>query len=206
MRNLLHIVATPREELSRTLKVSSAFLAGNQDWDVDELNLFTEELPELTYKNIDGKYQLLSGKDLSPATQKLWREILDHIGRFKNADGYLLSAPMWNFSVPYVLKQYIDLIVQPRYLFQYALDGKVEGLIRDKKMLVITSRGGDYAAKEAKALDLQEPYLRTIFNLVGIANLRFIHAQPMDMGEELQKNKIAAAQQEAKDAVIWFNS
>lgn len=37
------------------------------------------------------------------------------IERFKGADKYLFSLPMWNFGVPCKLKKYIDVIVQPTY-------------------------------------------------------------------------------------------
>jgi FMN-dependent NADH-azoreductase len=29
------------------------------------------------------------------------------------ADAYLFSVPMWNAGVPYVLKQWIDIITEP---------------------------------------------------------------------------------------------
>lgn len=104
---------------------------------------------------------------------------------------------MWNFSVPYSLKHYLDVIVQPKYLFQYTQTG-VEGLGKNKKMIVITSRGGDYSIPDTRAFDHQEPYLRAIFGFVGITNIQFINAQPMDMGEQLQTQKIQEAQAKAK--------
>ena len=59
MKKLLHIVATPRGDESRTLKVSSAFLASlitrYPDLDVHEINVATEELPALTLKVVSGK-------------------------------------------------------------------------------------------------------------------------------------------------------
>jgi FMN-dependent NADH-azoreductase len=106
---------------------------------------------------------------------------------------------MWNFSVPYLLKHYIDVIVQPRHLFQYREDGSVEGLVKDKKMVVITSRGGTYGGKN-KGLDHQEPYLRTVFNFIGIENIQFINAEPMDMGAEVREQKITEAKHIAKEA------
>ena len=69
MKKLLHIIATPRAEESRTLKVSEAFLDSvtkkYPDCKIETLNVATENLPLLTVKRITGKYTLLSGKDLS---------------------------------------------------------------------------------------------------------------------------------------------
>jgi FMN-dependent NADH-azoreductase len=207
MKKLLHIIATPRAEESRTLKVSASFLEtftpSHPDWVVEALDLTKQELPSLTVKRVDGKYMLLGGKELSGQFRAAWQEIIQHIEKFLSADAYLVSTPMWNFSVPYPLKHYLDVIVQPKYLFQYTKTG-VEGLVKNRKMAVITSRGGDYSTAATRASDLQEPYLRAIFEYVGIKDIAFIHAQPMDMGEPLQAQKIQEAQGKAREAAKQF--
>src|SRR5664279_4609709 len=99
---------------------------------------------------------LLSGKELSGKSKEAWKKIEAEITRFMAADVYLVSTPMWNFSIPYMLKHYIDVIVQPKYLFRYTASG-VEGLAKNKKMLVIASRGGDYSPGSPSHLaDFQE--------------------------------------------------
>ncbi|HSX26330.1 MAG TPA: NAD(P)H-dependent oxidoreductase [Chlamydiales bacterium] len=201
MKRLLHIIASPREEESRTLQVSEVFLEAfkekHPDWVIDELDLAKETLPDLGVKSVSGKYVLLGGKDLFGRLKESWAEIVQHIERFKTADLFLISTPMWNFSIPYMLKHYIDLIVQPRYLFRYTDSGKTEGLVKGRKMVVIVSRGGQYTG-DMQGFDFQEPYLKTIFGFVGITDIAFITAEPMDMGIEIQKKKIAEAQKEAK--------
>ena len=154
---------------------------------------------------ISGKYALLSGKDLSPEAQKSWEPIESHIRRFLSADGYLISSPMWNFSIPYPLKHYIDIIVQPKYLFRYTEKG-VEGLVKNKKMTVITSRGGDYSlGSPFHSYDFQESYLRAVFGFVGISDMTFINAQPMDaLGEETKNRKIEEAKVLARKAAEGF--
>lgn len=199
MEKMLHIIATPRGAESRTLAVSGAFLEAVRrrypGCRIDELNVFTEELPELTVKRLDGKYTLLGGKDLSADLEKAWKDIVAHIERFLAADAYLISAPMWNFGIPYRLKQYIDVILQPKYLFRYTAAGP-EGLVKGKKMVVITSRGGDYGpASPFRSYDFQEPYLRNVFGFIGITDITFINAQPMDaLGPSVQAAKLAEAQ------------
>jgi FMN-dependent NADH-azoreductase len=102
---------------------------------------------------------------------------------------------MWNFSIPYMLKHYIDLIVQPQHLFRYEKEGRAVGLLQGKKMVVTLTRGGQYTG-DAQSFDFQEPYLRAIFGFVGIEDIMFIKAEPMDMGRNLEKQKL----QEAKAA------
>lgn len=209
MKKLLHIIATPRGEDSRTLKVTSAFLEvfGQKfpDCKIDEINVTTGELPPLTAQRASGKYVLLGGGDLSGELKDSWREIESHIERFLSAEGYLISTPMWNFNIPYYLKHYIDVIAQPKYLFKYTEKG-AEGLVKGKKMVVITSRGGDYSPKSPMApYDLQEPYLRTIFGLTGITDIKFVNAQPMDAsGPEVQIRQLQLAVLHAAEAVDFF--
>lgn len=209
MKRLLHIIATPRADESRTLKVSASFLdAFRRRYPacaIDELNLFEETLPELTVKRVDGKYALLGGKDLSPELQRSWEEIVAAIERFLAADAYLISSPMWNFGIPYKLKHYIDVILQPKYLFRYTDKGP-EGLVKGRKMAVITSRGGDYSGKSPfHAYDYQEPYLRAAFGFAGITDITFINAQPMDAaGPAVQAEKISEAQAKAAKAAEGF--
>lgn len=209
MNKILHIIATPRGNESRTLKVSSGFLEAFKKkypgCRVDELNVFTEKLPELTVKRLDGKYVLLGGKDLTPELEKAWKEILAHIDRFMSADAYIISTPMWNFGIPYELKHYIDVILQPKYLFRYTASGP-EGLVKGKKMAVITSRGGDYSPSSPfHAYDFQEPYLKAVFGFAGLTDITFINAQPMDaLGQAAQDEKIREAQALAKRAAAEF--
>ena len=207
MKKLFSIIATPRGEESRTLKITGAFLGAfkesHQDWVIEELDLTKEKLPSLTLKQVDGKYVLLGGKDLSGELKKAWEEIISHIERFSSSDAYLISTPMWNFGIPYMLKQYIDIIVQPKYLFRYTPNG-VEGLIKNKKMLIITSRGGECLSDQMRSFDFQEPYLRAIFGLAGITDITFINAQPMDMGPDIQKQKIKEAQDLAVEIAARF--
>jgi len=201
MKKLLHIIATPREEESRTLEIANAFFEGftpsHSDWVIDELNLFKEELPPLTMKRVDGKYQLLAGKDLYGELKEGWEEIIQHIERFLSASLYVISTPMWNFTIPYLLKQYIDIIVQPRYLFRYTKSG-VEGLAKEKKMVVLASFGGTYTTQATEVQNFHEPYLRTIFGFVGITDIDFVIAQGVDMGKEQETKSVAEARESAK--------
>lgn len=208
MKKLLHIIATPRGSESSTLKVSGAFLeqfkATHADWTVETLDLFKETLPPLTVTRVDGKYQLLSGKDLSGECKDAWKEIVAQIERFKAGDAYLVSVPMWNFGIPYALKHYLDVIVQPRFLFAYTDKGP-EGLLKGRKMVIITSRGGDYSDAPMRAYDHQVPYLQTVFGFVGITDITFIHAQGVNAtGPEECARILQKAQAEARNVAKAF--
>ena len=134
--------------------------------------------------------------------QESWKEIESLIEHFLSADIYLITAPMWNFSIPYALKYYIDAIVQPGYLFRYNEQGQALGLVSGKKMVCITSRGGNYApGSPFHPYDYQEPYLRAIFGFVGITDMQFVNANMMDITPALRDAGLQQAISEAKELV-----
>ncbi|MDD5428178.1 MAG: NAD(P)H-dependent oxidoreductase [Candidatus Omnitrophica bacterium] len=209
MKKLLHIIASPRGEDSRTLKVSRVFLDNFRKrypaCNIEELKLFEEKLQPLTVKIVSGKYVLLGGGDLAGELKAAWNNVEIYIKQFLSADAYLVSTPMWNFGIPYKLKHYIDIIVQPKYLFRYTSTGAVEGLAKNKKMIVVTSRGGDYSPGSPSAsYDFQMPYLRAIFGMCGITDITFVNAQPMDTGKDTAEKAITKAKEEARRAADSF--
>ncbi len=205
---LLHIVATPRSHESNTMRVSNALLEElvlkYEDLTVQVLDLFKIDLPAVAGENIENKYKLMTGQQLEGRQKSSWEQIETTIQRFLDNDIYLLTVPMWNFSIPYVLKYYIDAIVQPGYLFKYNEYGVPEGLVKGKKMICVTSRGGDYSpGSPLHAFDFMEPYLRAIFNLVGITDIQFINIQPMDITPALRRSAIIKA---IEDGRVLVNS
>jgi FMN-dependent NADH-azoreductase len=205
-KRLLHIVATPRGLASNTGRVSSVLLEAlddrHEDLRVTTLDLFSADLPAVAGVNIKSKYALMTGQPLDEEARGSWQEIERTIGEFLDADYYLLTVPMWNFGIPYALKYYIDAIVQPGYLFRYNERGEPEGMVRGKKMIVVTSRGADYSREPMSALDFVESYLRTIFGFVGITDVHFFNVQPMDINHELRRDAFKAA---IRDVRAWVD-
>jgi FMN-dependent NADH-azoreductase len=200
---LLHVISTPRGLASNTGRVSSALLEAILEQDdevaVTTLDLFKTDLPSVAGRNIESKYKLMTGQALDAASLESWRDIERTIEQFLAADVYLMTVPMWNFGIPYALKYYIDAIVQPGYLFQYTPDGRVEPLVKGKKMICVTSRGSDYSSEPMKAFDFVESYLRTIFGFVGITDMRFFNAQPMDITREMRMAAQKAVIRDVRD-------
>ena len=200
---LLHVVATPRRTKSNTLQVSDAFLksllAHRDDVVVEVVDLYNHNLPAIAGDNIEAKYSLMIGQPIDKSHEESWRRIETLIRGFLAADAYLISTPMWNFGIPYALKYYIDCIVQPGYVFRYDEVGHVVPMVHGKRMLCVTSRGGDYSPSSPMyAYDFQEPYLTSIFGFIGITDIQFISAQPMDIAPDLRETAVAAAIAEAE--------
>jgi FMN-dependent NADH-azoreductase len=200
---LLHIIATPRGHESNTTRVSNVLIeeiyARHEGLVVEVLDLFKADLPSVAGANIESKYKLMTGQALDEHQRSSWDAIENNIKRFLAADIYVISTPMWNFGIPYVLKYYIDAIVQPGYLYHYNENGVPEGLVKGKRLVVVTSSGGDYAPNTPlHSCDFLEPYLRTIFTFVGISDIDFIHAQPMDISPATHRAGLLTAVAEAR--------
>jgi len=200
---LLHIIATPRGHESNTARVANVLIeelyVKHEGLTVEVLDLFKADLPAVAGANIETKYKLMTGQELDAPHQSSWAAIEANIQRFMEADLYVISTPMWNFSIPYALKYYIDAIVQPGYLYRFSEAGVPEGLVKGKRMVVVTSSGGDYSPDSPlHAVDFLEPYLRTVFNVVCIADIRFIHAQRMDITAAARRTALLNAYAEAR--------
>lgn len=208
---ILHIIATPRGSESHSLRVSEAFLQGvseqSDDVTVDVVDLYRHDLPAMAGDNIEAKYTLMVGRPIDRSHQESWRQVESLIEHFVSADAYLITAPMWNFGVPYALKYYIDCVVQPGYLFRYDETGQVVPMVHGKRMVCVTSRGADYSAGSyLHSYDFQEPYLRAIFGFVGITDQRFIHAQPMDLTPHQREAALTGAVAQARELGKGFLS
>ncbi len=197
---LLHIVATPREARSNTLPLATDFIealrAQQGDLEVDVIDLFRSDLPAVAGSNIEVKYDLMVGVAIDKDHAESWARIERLIADFLAADVYLVTSPMWNFSIPYALKYYIDCLVQPGYAFQYNEQGYPVGMVHGKKMICLTSRGGDYGPNSPmNTFDFQEPYLRAIFGFIGITDIEFVNVQPMDVTPELRAAAVSSARE-----------
>jgi len=108
------------------------------------------------------------------------REILatsdELIAELTAADEYVIGVPMHNFSIPSVLKLWIDQVARAGKTFAYE-NGAPTGLLLDKKATFITASGGVYEqGSPASAMNFVEPYLRSVFGFLGVTDVHFVNA------------------------------
>ncbi|EMC9922593.1 FMN-dependent NADH-azoreductase [Vibrio parahaemolyticus] len=112
------------------------------------------------------------------------------IEEVKAVDTLVIAAPMYNFTIPTQLKNWIDLIARAGVTFKYTENG-VQGLIEGKKAIVVTTRGGIH---KDSPTDNVTPYLRTVLGFVGITDVEFVYAEALNMGEDAASKGISEAQ------------
>jgi FMN-dependent NADH-azoreductase len=203
MAKVLHVQSSPRGNDSYSIRLAREFLAAYQhkhpDDRIETLDLFAADIPVFNAPHAKAKYAVLGGAEPEDEAERAWKRVIDAIDRFKSADLFVISAPMWNFSIPHRLKDYIDVIVQPGLTFSFSPEEGYKGLLTGRKAVLILARGGDYSEAPAAGMDMQKPYLEAILGFMGITDVRTVIVQPTLMaGPDLANEKFAQAVAEAK--------
>ena len=117
------------------------------------------------------------------------------------ADVIVIAAPMYNFSISSTLKAWVDHITRAGRTFRYTANGP-EGLLKDKKVFVVTARGGVYTGDSpAKGYDFQEPYLRAILGFNGLTDVTFVHVEAQKLSPDAAQAALASARTVVRDLV-----
>jgi FMN-dependent NADH-azoreductase len=179
---VLHIVASPRPD-SYSTRVAKAFLdacrSAQPSVRVETLDLFAgDKVPPFAAPAAKAKYAVMGGQPPRDDAEAAWRPVIDTINHFKSFDHYVISSPMWNFNIPYPLKQYIDVIVQPGLTFKYEAGKGYTGLVTGKPVILVLARGGSYGPGDpTQTFDFQESYLRGILGFIGLTDIRSVRIQ-----------------------------
>jgi len=209
MSRLLYIQASPRIERSYSIAVADAFVSAykeaNPKDEVIIMNLFKKDLPSFDGLAVQAKYAILHGLKHTPEELAAWKKVEELIAEFKSADRYVMAVPMWNFGIPYRLKQYLDIIVQPGYTFSFSSKEGYKGLVLGKPIFVSYSRGGAYEkGSPAEAFDLQTKYFQLALGFIGFTDIRTLIVEPTLAGPDVAKQKREEAISKAKEMARAF--
>jgi len=137
MAKLLYIESSPRKERSASIAVAQHFInayrTAHPGDTVEVLDLWKTGLPHFDQFTIDAKYAVMSGQRFTPEQAAAWNAVTKVIEHFKSADKFVFSVPMWNFSIPYILKHYIDILAQPGLTFSYSPTEVTRGWSRESR-------------------------------------------------------------------------
>lgn len=188
MKRLLYIQASPRLEHSPSRQVADSFIEAYKEShphdNVIPMDLFSINLPGFDGLAVQAKRNIANGKEHSPEELFVWEGVESLINDFKAADKYVIASTMWNFGVPYRLKQYLDIVVQPGYTFSFSRESGCAGLLKGKSALLILARGDEFPADAANDdLDFHERYLEHILRFIGITDIHAVQIDP-DWGDE----------------------
>lgn len=202
MAKLLHIAASPRQDQSHSLQVASSFIAAYREAhpsdEVETIDLWTYKLPSFDGETIAAKYAVLGGDAHTPVQAQAWSAVERIADEFKTADRLLLSVPMWNFGVPYVLKHYIDVITQPGLTFAWSQERGFEGLVTGRSAVIVSASAGAYhEGSGAESADFERPYLEHWLRFIGFTDIRNLAIAPTTANPAALKATQAAALRDA---------
>jgi len=210
MAQLLYLQASPRIGRSHSMAAAEAFVqsyaATHTQDKVVTRNVFEMALVPFDGLAVEAKYRILHDERPTEGEKVVWDDVEALIAEFTSADKYVFAVPMWNFGIPYRLKQYLDVVVQPGYTFTVTPDGGYTGLVTDRPAFIAYARGGEYAAgTAAAAVDHQTTYMETILGFMGFSDVRSIVVEPTLMGgPETAASRWTAAIEKAREMAKDF--
>ena len=211
MTILLHVSASPRGAASESLALASTFLATycevDPDVTVETLDLWDGSLPRFGPAGASAKLAVFAGGSLDSLDAEqaaVWAQAQALADQFTAADAYLFSVPMWNAGVPYVLKQWIDVITQPGMPFGFDPAAAYTGLVRGKKAAAIYTSGvyGPGVPIEY-GTDFHSSFLNDWLRFTGITDVTEIRFQPTILTASPAEDR-AAAHTAARNAAKTF--
>lgn len=203
MTTILHIDSSARTDASISRQLTEEFLG---TWKtalpVDQIitrQLATHPIPHLT-ESVLGAF--FTPEEQRSAEQGQAVRLSDElIHELFAADVIVIGAPMYNFSVSSALKAWIDHVARAGLTFNYTAEGPI-GLVKGKKVFVLSTRGGVYTEGPGMSMDFHEPYLRAVLGFLGLTDISFIHTEGLALGEQAAANAIS----QTRDAIgqtIW---
>ena len=184
MTKLLFIQASPRGEQSTSIQVAQTYLdalkATNPALEVDVLPLWKADLPAFDGDKVAAKVNVMVGQEQNAVQRTAWDQIVEIASRFIAADRYLFAVPMWNGTIPYRLKHYIDIIHQPGLLWGLKPDTGYFGLLENKHATLVLTAGAyaDSRPLPAFGFDHQSTYLKAWLNQAGVTAIDEVRFQP----------------------------
>jgi len=136
-------------------------------------------MPEFSGPIVEAKYARMKAQAFDDAQRNSFAEAERMALRFSLADRVLISTPMWNFGIPYKLKQWFDIIIQPGLTFRFDPAQGYLPLLKDRPTLVILASGSDFATGMNRGrIDMATPYLREALRFIGVSDISFVPIGP----------------------------
>lgn len=177
MEQLLFINACVRGEKSRSLKLARRFLdrwqQAHSDGVITEVDL-CKDRPVPQYPEV------LAERDALWEAGKLDHPMFDLAHQFANADRIVMAAPFWELSFPAILKIYLERITVTNITFGYNEQGANVGLCKAGKLLLITTRGGNFSRPETAWMEMGARQLEALCAMYGIPSFQCLAAEGLD--------------------------
>ena len=207
--NVLHVCANPKPtEESVSKQLASAFFGKlielKPEVELVNVDLYDEKPPFYSYELYKRAWYPVFDESYEPS--KVEEMAINYASKqaeaFNEADVLVLTTPMWNFSVPAIMKAWMDQILCPGLTFSISKEEGIKPLHKVKSIVLLVASGGVY--KEDDERDALTRQVRSAFGFLGIDNLEVVWAEgqnPLffDNHEDNKAIAIEAAAEIAED-------
>ena len=195
MEDLLFINACVRGQKSRTLQLARRFLGAWQHAHPEAV--ITER--DLCRDRLSPQYpEVLEERDALWSAGKLDDPLFQPARQFAAAGRIVIAAPFWDLSFPAILKIYLERISVTNITFGYDDLGRSVGLCKADKLLLITTRGGDFSIPEISWMEMGARQLEALCAMYGIPSFQCLTAQGLDDIRNDKEALLAQATEEAE--------
>ena len=207
--NILHICANPKPtEESVSKQLAAAFFSKvielRSDVELVNVDLYDEKPPFYSYELYKRVWYPVFDDSYEPskAEEMAMNYAAKQAEDFNNADVLVLTMPMWNFTVPAIMKAWMDQVLSPGLTFSISKEEGIKPLHKIKSIVLLVASGGVY--KEDDDRDALSRQVRNAFGFIGIEDVEVVWAEgqnPLffDNHEENKEIPIEAAAEIAED-------
>ncbi|ASZ13593.1 NAD(P)H-dependent oxidoreductase [Chitinophaga pendula] len=178
MKNILHIISSPRGEASYSIRLANGIIERLQATYPGSVvtvhNLISDPIPHLQDLHIQAFFT--PDEQWSTEVAAAARISADAIAALQAADIIVIGVPFYNFSIHSSLKAWLDQVVRRGITFQYTENGP-EGLLTGKKVYLASASGGVYSEGPMKVYDFSVPYLQAVLGMIGLTDITVVRAE-----------------------------
>lgn len=194
----------PSGDGSSTKKVLDRFLGETKASDIIKIDLEKVYPPVFDRQSLAAyRARNFGGQTLAPEQAQSLKPFDDLVSQLKTADVVVWAFPMHNFSLPGIVKTYFDAVMIHGETFRYGEKGP-EGLMKDKKALVISASGGHYP--EGAPMNNIDTLAKIELNWMGFGTQEYVYAGAQLHSPEEAARALEEAQKRVEElARHWYN-
>ncbi|MGE8035094.1 FMN-dependent NADH-azoreductase [Lysinibacillus sp. KCTC 33748] len=199
--NVLVVKANNRPDGIST-KMYDTFMENVQGVNVTTFDVFAEDMPYFGQDLFNAFGKVQNGETLTDIESRLLAAKQKAMDVLTAADVVVFAFPLWNLTIPAKLQTFIDYVFQAGYTFKYNENGQLEGLMTDKKVVILNARGGYYSAPEAQPMEMSVNYIKNVVGMFGMEIIEEViiegHNASQDKAQEIIANGLEAVKKVAQ--------
>ena len=170
----------PHSSMSATNRMVAHLLAKLPAGSVQTVNLAETDIQPLDKAAVEMFIATVFQRQQPNAEQAaVLARLMSVVEQVKSARRLVIAYPMYNFSIPARLKDWLDNLVVPGGTFlRYGENGAPQGLMGAHKVLLLQSSGNVYSAGPMAQMDFASSYLKSLLGgFLGFASVDTVYAE-----------------------------